>query len=194
MFHLYNNFKFNDLYKLINKKQTILDFGCGKGIWNEKKLNKKKILRLILFDKDKKNFQTLKKKYKKSKKIILEEKLSNIKKYKPKIVLINSVIQYLGYEQLLKYLNFFKKIKVKKVIISDIPKYSRFFEFFFNLIFFPKITLIASTYLLDANYRNLKYSYFNKVEIQRKLKKFNIKIIKNLNPSPIRYTLIILLK
>ena len=193
MFHLYNNFKFNDLYKLINKKQTILDFGCGKGIWNEKKLNKKKILRLILFDKDKKNFQTLKKKYKKSKKIILEEKLSNIKKYKPKIVLINSVIQYLGYEQLLKYLNFFKKIKVKKVIISDIPKYNRLYEFFFNLIFFPKTIFIPIGYLLNSEYRNLKYYYFNKEEIQIKLKKFNTKIIKNLNPSPIRYTLIILL-
>ena len=193
MFRIYNNFKFKDLYKLIDKKQTILDFGCGKGIWNKKKLNKKKILRLILFDKDKKIFQTLKKKYIKSNKITIEKKLCNIKKYKPKIVLVNSVIQYLGYEQLLTYLKFFKKIKVKKVIISDIPKYNRFYEFFFNLIFFPKTIFISTSYLLNSDYRNLKYYYFNKEEIQIKLKKFNTKIIKNLNPSPIRYTLIILL-
>lgn len=182
------------MYKEISKKQIILDFGCGQGIWNEKKINRNKISKLILFDKDKKNYPILEKKYTKSKIIILEKKLNNIIKYKPKIVLINSVIQYLSHSQLLKYINFFQKIGVNKVIISDIPKYSRYCEFFFNLFLFPKHTYRGFLYLFNAKYRNLEYYYFDKRKIKKKLKKFNIKIIKNLNPNPIRYTLIIFLK
>ena len=44
------------------KKLNILDFGCGKGVWQEKNIEINKINKVILYDKEKKLISILKKK------------------------------------------------------------------------------------------------------------------------------------
>ena len=76
----YNLVDFKDIIKIKKKskikKINLLDFGCGSGSWDEKKI-KKEINSIYLFDRNKDLIPILKKKYK-SKKIFIEFDKKNL--------------------------------------------------------------------------------------------------------------------
>ena len=99
-----SKFNFNKFLSLLpKKKNTILDYGCGNGIYNNKVISNNKINLIKMYDKDKKLKNTIKKKYLNNFKI----KWVNTIYTKHNVVLINSVIQYLTLYEYNKLINFF---------------------------------------------------------------------------------------
>ncbi len=178
-----NNFNTEKFLKIIQNYNSILDYGCGYGIF--KKSNKIN----YLYDSNKKLIPILKKKYKKntSFKILKSPKFKNVD-----VFFMNSVFQYLSSHQI----NILKKkmSNFKIIIISDIPKFSRGVEAFL-LIFFNPIRLfrgIISFVKKDEPYTKLKFNYYSIKDIKKIFKKFKIQIISNLdNVKFTRYTIIL---
>ena len=173
---------------LPNKKNIILDYGCGNGIFNKEHSNNKKIKKIKMIDKDKKLKKFIVNKYLGNKDIIWIDSL----KQSFDVVFINSVIQYLNYEGYKNLINFFFKKKVKIIIISDIPKYPRFIEGFFLIFINPFKLIKGLKYIFNKNY--IKSGFFFKKSIQLTIlnNNYNYKIETNLNDDKLlRYTLII---
>ena len=131
---MYKNFFYTtilDFKKFLSylpkKKNIILDFGCGNGIYSYKDLRNNKIKLVKMMDKDKKLKKLITQKYSKSKKIVWTQSLQG----KYDVVFMNSVIHYLNLNQYKKLLKFFIKKKINLILISDIPKYPRILEAFF---------------------------------------------------------------
>ena len=169
---------------LPNKKNVILDFGCGNGIF-PKNFSNKKIKLVNMYDKNKKLKTHIKKKYKKNS-VIKWTPTININY---NVVFINSTIQYLtlkNYKSLISY--FFKK-KVDMIIISDIPKYPFYLEAFFCIFINLSRILISFKYLFQKNYNF--YSYKNKINLIIKNRNYKYELHKNINEDKLlRYTLI----
>ena len=85
------------------RKNTILDYGCGSGIFSNKFLETKKIKFIYMTDNNKKLKQLIIDKYKKNKKVLL---IDNINKNYD-VVLLNSVSQYLSLYEYKKLIKFF---------------------------------------------------------------------------------------
>lgn len=173
-------YKFNEKYflKIIpNKKNIILDYGCGKGVFTKITLKDNKIGKILCYDIDKNLKKFIKKKYIKNRKI---RWINNYHNHNFNIVLINSVIQYIDKYQWKKTLNFFlNKKSVKIIIISDISFYHRIIEIFYLLVFFPSIFIKFLKFYLNRDYISTKYYFKTMKEIISK--KNNIKFEKKNN-------------
>jgi hypothetical protein len=176
-------FKEKFFLSLIKKKETILDYGCGEGIWS--KIQNKKI---YLYDSNKYLYKILKKKYQNNHNIyILKKKIFN-----QEVVLMNSVIQYIDNRNFSLLIKKFIKNNFKTIIISDIPKYPRILEFLLLLFFFKKEALIKLSFIFNKSYRNTNFFLRNKEYIINLFPGYNYKVLKNLNNNSIvngRYTL-----
>ena len=172
------------------KSLKILDFGCGKGIWNKENLSNKKIKKIILFDKEKKLKLFLKKKYT-NKKIEVNFKLNKIiKKNNYNLVIFYSVIQYIGKKNLFKLI---KKLSLKKTfIITDIPFFPRIIEFLILPILNFKRFLFVLKIIFSKNYKKLNFYYFRKTDFKELDKYFFITFRSNLHDLKfLRYTVIL---
>jgi len=192
----YNSYTINP-EKLIRlsglKKGSILDFGCGKGVWKLNKINFRNIDNIILYDNQKKLIRFLKKKYKKKKFKINFNFKSILEKEKYNIVFFSSVVQYLGKKKLKKLIyQLSKKKNVDSFILSDVPYLPRIIEF----ILLPLINLNRFFFVLkilfSRKYINLNYYKYRKNDFNIFKKDFNIKFYKNLHDLKIlRYTVIL---
>lgn len=194
-----NQFKEKNFLKILTyKKNIILDFGCGLGVWNKKKLSNK-IHKIFLYDKNKEVVSLTKKNYKKSKKIFFIDKkhFFNKKKFfkknKVNIILMNSVIQYINRNDLKNLILMFEKCvseKKYKIIITDIPIYSRFIEIFLLLFFNFNRFVDAIKLIFNFSYHKTLF-YKNNIDMKFIEKKFSIKKCENLNNFIFRKTLIL---
>lgn len=194
MIFLENDFNSFLFFKQLKKKRnTILDYGCGTGIWkcNESGLGDNKI---YLYDKNKLALKHVKNKYYSNKNYIIISSLKEIKNLKIDVVLFNSVIQYISKNNLEKLLLSFDKLLKKnyKIIISDIPKFSRLLEFFFLFLFSPKRLLGAIFIIVNFNnYIKKNKFYLNNLNFQFLERHFKFKKIKNFNNFKLRYSLVL---
>jgi hypothetical protein len=175
------NFEQRRFLKIIKNNSTILDYGCGKGVWSSSVVKK-----FYLYDKNKKLIPFLKKKYSKSNFYILKKPIFN-----KEVFLSNSVIQYIDD----KNLHLLKKKIIDKfniIIFSDIPKYPRIIEGIISIIFNPQRLLLALYYFFNHEYRKLGFYYRSFDKIVSVLNKYyNIQIIENLTEEKItRYTIV----
>jgi hypothetical protein len=176
------DFEVSRFLKIIKKNNSILDFGCGKGVWSTKKISKQ----FYLYDANKQLVTFLKKKYKKKNFFFLKKPQFN-----KDVFLANSVIQYISD----KKLDFLKRKilnKFKLIIFSDIPKYPRIFEGLISVFFNPKRLLLALDYFFSSGYRKLGFYYRPVDKIVSILDNFySVKIIENLTGEKItRYTIV----
>ena len=169
---------------LPNKKNVVLDFGCGNGVFR-KKFNSKKIKLIKMYDKNKMLKSQIKEKYEKN----------SIIKWVPSlhgnynIVFINSTIQYLNLKNYRSLMSYFFKKKVDMIIISDIPKYPYFIEAFFCMFVNIKRILISFKYLFQEQYNF--YYYKNKNNLILKNHNYNYQLCQNINKDKLlRYSLI----
>ncbi len=132
---------------LPNKKNIILDFGCGNGCFS-KNFTNKKIKQIKMYDKDKTLRSFIKKKYKNNSKISWIESL----KSNYNVVLINSVVQYLTLKEYKSLISHFFLKKVDTIIISDVPKFPFYIEGVFCIFTNIKRILISLRYLFQKNY------------------------------------------
>jgi hypothetical protein len=178
-----NNFDKKKFLQIIRKYKSILDYGCGYGIFTiSKKIN-------YLYDPDKKLFSILKKKYKKNNffKVLKKPKFNNVE-----VLFMNSVFQYLTPLQVKIIKRKMRNFKI--IIISDIPKYPRIIEALFLLLINPRrLVLGIKNFLYKKEpYTKLQFSYYSTKEIKKKFLDFKIKIITNLdNEKFTRYTVIL---
>ena len=106
-FFYQTNFDFKRFLKLLPyKKNIILDYGCGNGIFSNKFLKSKKIKLIYMIDKNKNLKLQIFDKYKKNKKVLWADTI-NKKKYD--VVLLNSVSQYLSFYEYKKLMFFIQK-------------------------------------------------------------------------------------
>ena len=172
------------LSHLPNKKNIILDFGCGNGVF-QKKFNSKKIRLIKMYDKNKMLKYQIKKKYEKNSFIKWAPSLS----VSYNIVFINSTIQYLTLKSFKSLMSYFFKKKVDMIIISDIPKYPFYLEAFFCIFINLRRILISFKYLFQKQYNF--YYYKNLKSLKVKNSNYTCKLYKNINEDKLlRYTLI----
>ena len=169
---------------LPNKKNIVLDFGCGNGIFPKNFFNKK--IKLIkMYDKNKKLKSLIKKKYEKN--LFIKWVPSLNVNYN--IVFINSTIQYLSLKSYKSLVSYFFKKKVDMIIISDIPKYPFYIEAFFCIFTNLNRILISLKYLFQKNYNF--YSYKNKIDLIIKNRNYKYDLNENINEDKLlRYTLV----
>lgn len=196
MIFLESDFDKNLFFKHLKKKCSILDYGCGVGIWESKNNSGKFSYKFYLYDKSKLALKIVKDKYSSNKNFIVINNFKKIKILKNKIdvLFLNSTIQYIKKNTLQKLLLNLSKILKKnyKIIISDIPKYNRLVEFFLIIFFYPR--RIFSTIFIITNFKNyLKKNkfYLNNLDFIFLKKNFNYKKIDNLNKFKLRYSLIL---
>lgn len=159
----YNLLDFKDILnikKILKLKDLyILDYGCGKGIWEKNQL--KKIKELILYDVNKELTSLLYQKYKSCKNIHINFEKKFLFKKRINLIILSSVIQYMNNTQIE---NFLKKIKKKyknkkiSIFINDHPLQFRIIE----LIFLPFMNLkkFFESLKLIVKIRYIKTRYF----------------------------------
>jgi len=167
--------------KIVNQNTSILDYGCGEGVWSSSIVKK-----VYLYDKNKKLIPFLKKKYTKNNFFILKKPIFN-----KEVFLSNSVIQYIDDKNLYSLK---KKIidKFNIIVFSDIPKYPRIIEGIISIIFNPRRLLLALYYLFNYEYRKLGFYYRSIDKIISVLSEtYNFRIIENLTGEKFtRYTIV----
>ena len=172
------------LYHLPNKKNIVLDFGCGNGIFR-RKFSSKKIKLIKMYDKNKKLKSLIEKKYKKN--LNIKWTSSIFTNYN--VVFINSTIQYLTLKNYKSLINHFFRKKVDMIIISDIPKYPYYTEALICVFTNFKRILSAFKYLFQKNYNF--YNYKNMEELIVENFNYQHEFCKNINEDKfIRYSLI----
>lgn len=170
------------------KKNIILDYGCGNGIFSSNFLKHKKIKLIYMIDKNIRLKKHIKKKYHLNKKI----RWTNSINVKYDVVLMNSVTQYLAKKEYDNLMKKFFALKIKTIIISDIPKYPRIIEAFILLISNPKELFKGLSYLKEKDYLKMSFYFKKKDDFILKNKKYIFKFEKNLASGTFsRYTLII---
>ncbi len=175
------NFDEKSFLKIINHSRSILDYGCGEGVWSTSVAKK-----IYLYDKNKKLISFLKKKYNKKNFYIIKKPIFN-----KNVFLSNSVIQYINDKDF--YLLKRKIINNFNIIIfSDVPKYPRIIEGIISIFFNPGRLLLAMHYFFNLEYRKLGFYYRSFDKIVSVLKKsYNFRIIENLTGEKItRYTIV----
>ena len=170
------------------KKNIILDYGCGNGIFSNIFLKHKKIKLIYMFDKNTKLKKYIENKYHINNKI----KWTNSINKKYDVVLMNSVSQYLKKNEYDNLIKKFFALKIKTIIISDIPKYPRIIEAFLLLVLNPKDLFKGLSYLKEKDYLRMGFYYKKHNDLILKNKKYIFKFEKNLASNSFsRYTLII---
>jgi hypothetical protein len=169
---------------LPNKKNIVLDYGCGNGIF-QKKFSSKKIKLIKMYDKNKKLKSQIKKKYEKNSYIKWTQSLNT----SYNIVFINSTIQYLTLKNYRSLMSYFFKKKIDMIIISDVPRYPYYIEAFFCIFINLKRILISLKYLFQKNYNF--YYYKNMSDFVIKNHDYSYEFCDNINEDKLlRYTLI----
>jgi ubiquinone/menaquinone biosynthesis C-methylase UbiE len=196
--------KENEYIKLVNKKivdnlknsgfikknDSVLDFGCGTGIWESSKKGEDMFFcELYLFDINPKNREYCNKKYPKH--VVLDELKQDLK---VNVIFVNSIIQYIEKKELKKLLIKFHSILKKDgiIIISDIPKYSRVIEFILTFFVDFKLFKIQTKQALNSNYRKtefFKHSIKELISISNG--NFQSKIFQNMDNNTNRISLIL---
>lgn len=178
----FNNFDF--LSYLPNKKNIILDFGCGNGCFH-KNFSNKKIKLIKMYDKNRNLKSYINKKYEKNPVIKWTQNLN----FNYNVVLINSTIQYLSLKNYRSLINYFFKKKVDTIIISDIPRFPFYTEAFFCIFTNIKRLMISFKYLFQKNYNFYHYKNMNDLIIKNY--NYNYNFCDNLNDDKLlRYSLI----
>ena len=175
-------FNTKKFFKIIRNYYSVLDYGCGIGVYQD---SKKKI---FLYDKNKFLYKILKKKYQKKKnfKIIKKPIYKNID-----VILLNSCLQYLN-EKEFKILASKIRNNFKLIIFSDIPKYSRLIEGIILIFINPLRILEFCKFSFNRNYHKLGFYYRNQDQIVKNFKGYSSKKKENLNNENFtRYTLIL---
>ena len=160
----YELFNLKDLYNIKKrfkiKKLSILDYGCGRAIHFDNKIDTSLIDSVYLYDKNKRLKTYLKKKFRNRKKIFVNFNKNQVFNGKINLIIFSSVIQYIEDKELEEiFIQIVKKYKKKKIYIflNDIPTKNRFIEFLFlPLIDFKKF-LYSLTLIFNRNYLNLKF-------------------------------------
>ena len=169
---------------LPNKKNIVLDFGCGNGVF-KKNFSSKKIKLIKMYDKNQNLKLQISKKYKKNSHIKWTKSIN----VNYNIVFINSAIQYLNLRDYKSLMSFFFKKKVDMVIISDIPKYPYYIEAFFSIFINLKKILVSLKYLFQEQYNFYTFKNMNNLLIKNR--NYNFRCCKNINEDKIlRYTII----
>jgi len=192
----YNKYSINP-NKLIHlsglKRGSILDFGCGKGVLESKKIDFKNINKIVLYDKKKKLIKFLTKKYEKKKFKIYFSLKSILKKERCNIVFFSSVVQYISKAKLKKLVQQLSKNKhIDSIIFSDVPYLPRIFEF----VFLPLINLNRFIFVLkilfSKKYIKLNYYKYSKKDFNIFKKDFDVKFYKNLHDLKLmRYSVVL---
>jgi hypothetical protein len=175
------NFDEKRFLNIIKNYKSILDYGCGEGVWSRLTLKK-----IYLYDKNVRLIPILKKKYNLKNFYILKKPIFN-----KEVFLLNSVIQYIDHKNLYSLK---KKIidKFNIIIFSDIPKYPRIIEGIISILFNPQRLLLALYYFFNHEYRKFGFYYRSFDKIVSVLDKYyNFQVIKNLTEEKItRYTIV----
>ena len=200
-------FKYNSIFniKLIQnltkiKQLKILDFGCGIGVWSQNNLKNKNIKKIILYDKNKKLIQILKKKYIQKKIEINFNFKDIIKKKSYNLVIISSVIQYMSIIKFKKLIDSItqNKQKPKKklfIIITDIPMLPRSFEFVLMPFFNLKRFFFTLKMIFNNEYKNIIFYIHKRADFYFLEKNFNVSCVQNIHDLKfLRYSLILKLK
>ncbi len=183
-FKISNFDSFDFLSCLPNKKNIVLDFGCGNGCFH-KNFSNKKIKLIKMYDKNRNLKSYINKRYKKNPVIKWTQNL----KFNYNVVLMNSTIQYLTLKNYKSLINYFFKKKVDTIIISDIPKFPFYAEAFFCIFTNIKRLIISFKYLFQKNYNFYYYKNMNDLVIKNC--NYNYKFRDNLNEDKLlRYSLI----
>ena len=169
---------------LPQKKNIILDFGCGNGIFPKEFFNKK-IKSIRMFDKNKSLKLYIKNKYKKNSYI----SWTNTLKINYNIVFMNSTIQYLTLKNYRILISTFFKKKVDVIIISDIPKYPYYIEAFFCLFINLRKVIKSISYLFHKDYNF--YTFKKKDDLIINNSNYSFKFCNNINKDKLlRYSLV----
>ena len=159
----YKLLDFKDILKIKKilklKDLYILDYGCGKGIWEKNQL--KKIKGLTLYDVNNELMPILFQKYGNNKNVDINFNKKVIFKKKTNLIILSSVIQYMSNSQIKNFLrNVKKKYRNKKILIflNDHPLQFRIIE----LILLPFINLkkFFESFKLIFKIRYMNTSYF----------------------------------
>ena len=154
---------FKDILKIKKiskiKKINLLDFGCGSGSWDQKKINKE-INSIYLYDKNKDLMPILKKRYS-SRKVSLEFNERKIFKKDINIIVFSSVIQYMSDKELneifSKIIRIYKNKKIY-IFINDHPLKKRIIELLmlpfinFNRFVYSLTLINKIQYLITKHY------------------------------------------
>lgn len=174
-------FNTKKFFKIIKNYKSVLDFGCGVGVYQN---SRKKI---YLYDKNKSVYKILENKYQHKKNFIIIKK----PKYKNiDVLLLNSCLQYLSNKEFKIFVNKIQN-NFKLIIFSDIPKFPRALEGIILIIKNPVRFLEFCNFFLNKNYYKLGFYYRRENEIIKNFKNYTYKKGKNLNNEDFtRYTLI----
>lgn len=196
MIFIESDFSFELFFKYVKKNYSILDYGCGTGIWSQIKKFNKLNTKFYLYDKNKLVLKIVKNKYSVNKnfKVVNNFKEINTLRNKIDILFLNSTIQYINKLNLEKLLINLSKLLKKnyKIIISDIPRFNRFVEFFLILFFYPR--RLFRTIIIIVNFNNyIKKNkfYLNNLDMNFLKKNFDFEKVGNFNKFKFRYSLIL---
>lgn len=174
---------------LIKKTDSVLDFGCGTGIWERDETKNEKFFRqLYLYDVYEENRKICREKY--DDYIIL----NNLNEINIDVIFINSVIQYVEKKELKEiFRNLYTKLnKNGSIIISDIPLHSRIIEFGLNFFKDFKIFKLQAKHAINRNYQKTNFykHTFQDIEILSK-DYFKISKFQNIDVNPSRFSIIL---
>jgi len=196
MIFIESDFSFKLFFKYVKKNYSILDYGCGTGIWSKIKKFNKLNTKFYLYDKNKLVLKIAKNKYSENKnfKIVNNFKEINTLRNKINILFLNSTIQYINKLNLEKLLINLSKLLKKnyKIIISDIPRFNRSVEFFLILFFYPR--RLFRTIIIIINFNNyIKKNkfYLNNLDMNFLKKNFDFEKVENFNKFKFRYSLVL---
>jgi ubiquinone/menaquinone biosynthesis C-methylase UbiE len=196
MIFIESDFSFELFFKYVKKNYSILDYGCGTGIWSQIKKFNKLNTKFYLYDKNKLVLKIAKNKYSENKnfKIVNNFKEINTLRNKINILFLNSTIQYINKLNLEKLLINLSKLLKKnyKIIISDIPRFNRAVEFFLILFFYPR--RLFRTIIIIINFNNyIKKNkfYLNNLDLNFLKKNFDFEKVENFNKFKFRYSLVL---
>ena len=196
MIFIESDFSFELFFKYVKKNYSILDYGCGTGIWSQIKKFKKLNTKFYLYDKNKLVLKIAKNKYSENKnfKIVNNFNEINTLRNKINILFLNSTIQYINKLNLEKLLINLSKLLKKnyKIIISDIPRFNRSVEFFLIFFFYPR--RLFRTIIIIINFNNyIKKNkfYLNNLDLNFLKKNFDFEKVENFNKFKFRYSLVL---
>ena len=194
IFNTFSKLQTNKFIHIINKKKlSILDYGCGVGIWSKQDIKNKAFKKITLFDKNKKLIKFLTKKYNNKKVEINFDKKKILRKKNYDLVIFSSVIQYMSKNEIKQILLRLKnKSKKTTYFIIDIPKYHRVLDFILLPFFSIKRCLFSAGLIFNKEYKKIKIYHHQLKDFNFLRKHYEINKISNLyDVKFLRYTLVI---